>query len=178
MNPVKAFVATLRTKSPEVKVHVNSIYDIGINGLNGNAIDLSHFKGKYLLIVNVASQCGFTPQYRQLEALYRQYNEKLHIIGVPCNQFGGQEPGDAETIASFCELNYGVSFTITEKIDVKGKYQHPLYAWLTQKVNNGVKNSSVKWNFQKYLIDPEGTYVDYYVSTTSPLSAKIVNHLK
>jgi glutathione peroxidase len=97
---------------------------------------------------------------------------------VPCNQFGNQEPGTASDIESFCEINYGVTFLITEKIDVKGKHQHPLYTWLTQKVNNGIKSSSVKWNFQKYVIDPSGNLVDYYLSSTNPLSPKIVKHLK
>jgi len=100
------------------------------------------------------------------------------VIGVPCNQFGGQEPGSSETIKSFCQKNYGVTFLITEKVDVKGSSQHPLYAWLTQKSLNGNQDTSVKWNFQKYLVDEKGHYVDYYLSVTTPLSSKITNHLK
>ncbi|MGB5418589.1 MAG: glutathione peroxidase [Algibacter sp.] len=157
---------------------VDSVYDIKINALNGKPIELSQFKGKHILFVNVASKCGFTPQYKDLQELYNQYQDKIQIIGVPCNQFGGQEPGNAETITSFCEMNYGVTFLITEKIDVKGKNQHPLYTWLTQSINNGVKSSTVKWNFQKYLVDKNGKLVDYYMSTTSPLSSKITKHLK
>ncbi len=97
---------------------------------------------------------------------------------MPCNQFGNQEPGDANAIETFCEVNYGVTFPITEKINVKGAQQHPLYAWLTQKQKNGVKNSSVKWNFQKYLVNPEGDLIDYYYSMTSPTNSKITKHLK
>lgn len=178
MNLIKAFVATLGISSEERKMDVKSIYDIKINALNGAPIDLSQFKGKYILFVNVASKCGFTPQYRDLQKLYEDYGHTLQVIGVPCNQFGNQEPADAETITEFCKVNYGVSFLITEKVKVKGQEQHPLYTWLTQKINNGVKNSSVKWNFQKYLVDPKGHLVDYYFSTTSPMSSKIIKHLK
>ncbi|WP_424198832.1 glutathione peroxidase [Algibacter sp.] len=178
MNPLKAFLATISLKKNHVKMKVDSVYDIKINALNGKPIELSQFKGKHILFVNVASKCGFTPQYKDLQELYNQYQDKIQIIGVPCNQFGGQEPGNAETITSFCEMNYGVTFLITEKIDVKGKNQHPLYTWLTQSINNGVKSSTVKWNFQKYLVDKNGKLVDYYMSTTSPLSSKITKHLK
>ncbi len=179
MNPIKAFLATLNLKeSSRSKLDISSIYDIKINTLQGIPLNLSSYKGKYLLFVNVASKCGFTPQYKELQKLYQTHKENLEIIGVPCNQFGGQEPGNESTIASFCELNYGVTFLMTEKIDVKGKNQHPLYIWLTQKVNNSVKNSSVKWNFQKYLIDPKGNLIDYFLSTTKPMSHKIVNYLK
>jgi len=178
MNPLKAFAATLFTKEKPLKMDVNSIYDIKINALNGASIQLSDFKGKHLLFVNVASKCGFTPQYKSLQELHETYKDKLQVIGVPCNQFGSQEPGDANAIESFCEVNYGVTFLITEKIDVKGKNQHPLYTWLTQKANNEKTNSSVKWNFQKYLVDTNGNLVDYYFSATSPLSSKITKHLK
>jgi len=111
---------------------VESIYDIKINTINGKPIHLSDFKGKYILFVNVASKCGFTPQYKDLQELQNQYKDQLQIIALPCNQFGGQEPGDAQTISSFCERNYGVSFLISEKIDVKGKNQHPIYSWLSR----------------------------------------------
>ena len=154
-----------------------SIYDISIKSINGNTIDLSQFKGKKILIVNVASECGFTGQYKGLQELHETYKDKLVVIGVPCNQFGGQEPGDANQIQLFCEKNYGVEFLITEKVDVKGDKQHPLYAWLTKKDLNGKKNSTVKWNFQKYLIDEEGNLMDYYYSITKPLSKKITNQI-
>ena len=154
-----------------------SIYEISINSISGTKIDLSDFKGKKILIVNVASECGFTNQYEGLQKLHEMYKDKLVVIGVPCNQFGGQEPGDAEQIQSFCKKNYGVEFLITEKVDVKGDQQHPLYAWLTNKNLNGKKNSTVKWNFQKYLIDENGDLLDYYYSITKPLSKKITNQL-
>ena len=178
MNPLKAFLTTLSSKNSAEKINVDSIYDIKINAINGKPINLSEFKGKHILFVNVASKCGFTPQYKDLQELYNQYQDKLQIIGVPCNQFGKQEPCNAETITSFCELNYGVTFLITEKVDVKGKNKHPLYSWLTEDINNGVKSSSVKWNFQKYLVSSNGTLIDYYMSTTNPLSSKITKHLK
>jgi glutathione peroxidase len=179
MNPLKVFLATLSTKSkPQSTMLDNSVYNIKINALNGQPVDLSKFMGKFMLFVNVASKCGFTPQYKTLQELHETYKDKLQVIGVPCNQFGGQEPGNVEDISIFCEINYGVTFLITEKIDVKGKNQHPLYNWLTAKENNRVKNSNVKWNFQKYLVDPSGNLVDYYFSTTSPLSSKITKHLK
>lgn len=150
-----------------------SVYDIQINDLNGSSIDLSLFKDKYILFVNVASECGFTNQYEDLQKLYEMYEDKLMVIGVPCNQFGAQEPGSPTEIQSFCKRNYGVSFLLTEKIDVKGNNQHPLYKWLTDKSLNGVKSSSVKWNFQKYIIAPDGKYIDYFYSITKPLSSKI-----
>ena len=155
-----------------------SLYNIKIKSLQGNTINFSDFKNKYILFVNVASKCGFTPQYEDLEKLYKEHKEQIIVIGVPCNQFGKQEPGNASEIEEFCEINYGVSFLMTEKIDVKGEYQHPLYAWLTSKSLNGNKSSSVKWNFQKYLVDKNGELIDYYFSITNPKSSKIINHLK
>ena len=148
-------LATMFKKPTMTNQHLETsevIYDLNINSLQGNAINLYDFKGKYLLIVNVASKCGFTSQYKQLQSLCEQYKDTLVIIGVPCNQFGKQEPGDAFEIQEFCQVNYGVSFLITEKIMVSGKNQHPLYNWLTEKKLNGFKNSTVRWNFQKYLI--------------------------
>jgi glutathione peroxidase len=159
-------------KSPE-----HSIYDIKINSLQGKPIHLLDFKNKYILFVNVASKCGFTPQYKELQKLHDTYKNKLVVIGLPCNQFGGQEPGSAFEIQEFCEVNYGVNFLITEKIDVKGNAQHPLYKWLTDKSLNGFRSSSVKWNFQKYLVNPKGNLVDYFYSTTKPLSKKITKYL-
>ena len=155
-----------------------SIYDIKINALNGEDIDFNNYKGKYILFVNVASNCGFTGQYEDLQKLYDTYQDKLMIIGVPCNQFGGQEPGSASEIETFCKINYGVTFLMTEKVDVKGENQHPLYQWLTQQSKNGTSNSSVKWNFQKYLIDKNGALLDYFYSTTKPMSTKITKYLK
>lgn len=155
-----------------------SIYNISINSLTGEKIDLKQFKGKKILFVNVASECGFTPQYADLQKLSETYKDKLVVIGVPCNQFGGQEPGSASQIQSFCSKNYGVEFLITEKVDVKGDKQHPLYAWLTKKEINNVDSSTVKWNFQKYLVSENGNFIDFYYSITKPLSNKIVDYLK
>ena len=154
------------------------IYDITINDIEGNTIKLSDYKGKYVLFVNVASNCGFTRQYRELQKLYNDNDEKLVVVGVPCNQFGGQEPGNEEKISIFCSENYNVTFPMTEKVSVRGSNQHPLYKWLTSKELNGRKNSSVKWNFQKYLIDKEGNLIDYWYSLTSPTSSKITNYIK
>ncbi|RIA09405.1 glutathione peroxidase [Flavobacteriaceae bacterium MAR_2010_72] len=165
---------TSKTKSDPSE----SIYDIQINALNGEPINLSDFKGQFILFVNVASKCGFTGQYEALQNLYETYKEQLMIIGVPCNQFGGQEPGSASDIQTFCERNYGVSFLMTEKVDVKGQNQHPLYQWLTNKTKNGNSNSGVQWNFQKYLVSKNGELIDYYLSATGPLSNKITKHLK
>ena len=147
-----------------------TIYNETINDIDGNKINFNDYKGKYLLFVNVASYCGFTSQYKELQVLFKKYSDKLVVIGVPCNQFGNQEPGNANEIKQFCEAKYDISFVLTEKIDVKEK-QHSLYSWLTN--NNGVKKSSVKWNFQKYLVSDEGKLVDYFYSTTSSLSDKL-----
>ena len=156
---------------------MTDIYKININSLQNKAIDLSEYKNKYILFVNVASKCGFTSQYKELEELYKMHTNKLMIIGSPCNQFGSQEPGTSEDIEAFCKVNFGVTFLMTEKIQVKGTEQHPLYAWLTDKNLNDTKSSSVKWNFQKYLVSPEGKLVDYYLSITKPSSSKITKHL-
>ena len=150
-----------------------NLYNIKINSLDGSPINLRDFKGQYLLFVNVASECGFTGQYEGLQRLYDNYKGKLMVVGVPCNQFGQQEPGSLQQIKSFCKENYGVSFLMTEKIEVKGKRQHPLYQWLTDKNLNGVKTTSVKWNFQKYMIGKEGEFIDYFYSMTRPTSSKI-----
>jgi glutathione peroxidase len=156
-----------------------SLYDVdfSIKSLEGDPIDFSSFKGKKILLVNVASKCGFTPQYKELQELSEKYPNKLVVIGLPCNQFGKQEPGTSEEIATFCEKNYGVQFLITEKIDVKGAHQHPLYNWLTNKTENGKVDVGVQWNFQKYLIDENGGMMDYFISTTNPLSSKIIELL-
>ncbi|APQ18613.1 glutathione peroxidase [Maribacter hydrothermalis] len=159
------------------KIKKKSIYDIAIKSLTGQPISLNDFKGKKILFVNVASECGFTNQYKELQKLSDMYADKLVVIGVPCNQFGKQEPGSSSQIQEFCELNFGITFLLTEKIAVKGSKQHPLYQWLTTKELNGKKNSSVKWNFQKYLVDEQGNLIDYYYSITKPISSKITKHL-
>ena len=161
------------------KMETKSLFDTAINlkNIDGEAIDFNAFKGKFILFVNVASECGFTSQYEALQELHTQHKEALVIIGVPCNQFGNQEPGSAKEIKSFCSKNYGVEFLITEKIAVKGDNQHPLYAWLTLKEKNGAKSSTVKWNFQKYLLDRDGNLIDFFYSVTAPNSEKITQYL-
>ena len=174
----KAKIPLLFSAKKDKTYEKTSIYDISIHNLQNEPIDLSEYKGKKILFVNVASKCGFTKQYKDLQKLQDSYDKKLVVLGVPCNQFGNQEPGNAETIENFCSINFGVTFTITEKIKVKGSEQHPLYRWLTQKSHNGIKSSTVKWNFQKYLVDENGTLIDYYFSTTNPTSSKITKHLQ
>ena len=154
-----------------------TIYDYKFIDIDGNSIDLSVFKGKPLLLVNTASRCGFTPQYEGLEELHQKHKEALLLIGLPCNQFGRQEPGTAKEIQEFCTKNYDISFLLTEKAEVKGRGQHKLYSWLTDEKLNGKSSSSVKWNFQKYLVDEQGRFIDYYMSTTKPMSSKITKYL-
>jgi len=156
---------------------INSIYDISITSLEGKTIDLNDFKGKKILFVNVASKCGFTSQYKNLQKLHDTYGEKVEIIGIPCNQFGSQEPGTAAEIKEFCTKNYGVSFLMSEKSQVKGANQHPLYKWLTNKSENGIKDSNVSWNFQKYLVDENGKLMQVFKSGVSPMDASITSLL-
>ena len=155
-----------------------SFYDLNLKSIDDKNINFSSFKGKFVLIVNVASKCGFTPQYKALEELYNEYKDNLVVIGVPCNQFGGQEPNSQSEIKEFCSANFGVSFLLSEKIKVKGSDKHPLYKWLTEKDKNGTSNSNVKWNFQKYLISDSGELINYFYSTTSPKSSKITAFLE
>lgn len=146
-----------------------SIYDISATGMDGSSVPLSTYKDKVLLIVNTASQCGFTPQYKGLQALYEQYaNQGLVILGFPCNQFGQQEPGTAEQIQSFCEMNFGVSFPLFQKIDVNGSNAHPLYQYLTKAAPGIFGTEGIKWNFTKFLIDRSGKVVKRYPPTTKP----------
>lgn len=145
-----------------------SIYDFKVTALEGGIIDFSTFKGKKILIVNTASKCGYTPQYEGLEALYKKYKDKLVIVGFPANNFLRQEPGTNEEIAGFCKKNYGVSFPMAAKISVKGSHQAAIYTWLTDKQYNGFENSSVKWNFQKYLIDENGKLIAVFSPSTKP----------
>ncbi len=150
-----------------------SIYDFKIESLDGGQIDFKQFKGKKILIVNTASKCGYTPQYEKLEQLHKLYKDKLVIIGVPANNFMFQEPGSNSEIQSFCQKNYGVSFTMASKVSVKGKDMAPLYVWLTNKSFNGVMDSGVKWNFQKYLIDEKGQLQRMFASSVDPMGAEM-----
>lgn len=155
-----------------------NIHGFSMTTLEGETINLSTFKGKKILVVNTASKCGFTPQYEELEKLYQTYKDNLVVIGFPANNFMNQEPGTNTDIAEFCERNYGVSFPMSEKISVKGKDMAPIYQWLTQKKYNHVKDSSVKWNFNKYLIDENGQLLEAFGSRTKPMSSKILQYLE
>lgn len=158
---------------------ISSIHQFKVKDINGDTFDFSLLKGKKVLIVNTASKCGFTPQYKELEELYELYkNKNFIIIGFPCNQFGEQEPGTSDDIKDFCQKNYGVSFPLMGKTKVKGDSISDLYKWLTTKSLNGVMSSSVKWNFQKYLIDENGYLVDYYLPFKSPKSSKIIKWIE
>ncbi len=146
-------------------------FDTSITTINGEERTMRDYEGKVLLIVNVASQCGFTPQYKGLEALYKQYKDRgFEVLGFPCNQFGAQEPGADEEIAQFCELNFGVTFPMHTKVDVNGKETHPLFAQLKSGATGVLGTEAIKWNFTKFLVARDGTIVDRYASNTSPES--------
>jgi glutathione peroxidase len=146
-----------------------TVYDFTVEDIHGKPVNLSRYKGKVLLIVNVASKCGFTPQYKGLEALYEKLKGKgLEILGFPCNQFGAQEPGTAEEIESFCELNYGVTFPLFAKIDVNGKNAAPLYRYLKSVKPGLLGSEAIKWNFTKFLVDRKGNVVERYAPNAEP----------
>ncbi|MFC5928933.1 glutathione peroxidase [Cryobacterium melibiosiphilum] len=152
----------------------SSLYEIPLTLIDGTETTFGAYRGKTVLVVNTASKCGFTPQYAGLEALYKKYaTDGLVILGMPSNQFMGQEPGTETDIAEFCQMNYGVSFPMTEKIDVRGKDQHPLFAQLT-KFKTGILPGLVKWNFEKFLVTPSGEIVDRFASNVEPESPTIV----
>ncbi|MBA4409437.1 MAG: glutathione peroxidase [Odoribacter sp.] len=156
-----------------------SFYDFKVKDIEGGDFSLSNLKGKKVLVVNTASKCGNTPQYADLEKLYKEFgNQKFVIIGFPANNFGKQEPGTDSEIAEFCEKNYGVTFLMMSKISVKGDDIHPLYKWLTTKSENGVLDSEVTWNFQKYLIDENGKLVDMVAPKVKPDDEKILSWIK
>lgn len=154
-----------------------SIYDFKVEGLENGTIDFSAFKGKKILIVNTASNCGYTKQYEGLQELYVTYKEKLVIIGFPANNFGDQEPGTNSEIQEFCKKNYGVTFPMAAKVSVKGEDMTPIYKWLTSKTENGVLDAEVKWNFGKFLIDENGNLLNYFPSKVTPMSEEIVSKL-
>jgi len=154
----------------------DNIYNISLQSIDNTEINLQNYKGKYILFVNVASYCGYTNQYSDLQRLHEAHND-LEVIGLPCNQFLFQEPFSEDSIKQFCSSNYGINFTMTQKINVKGKNQHEIYKWLTDKDLNGKINSKVKWNFQKYLVGKNGELIDVFYSKTLPLSEDIIKHL-
>ena len=168
--------STIHTSSP---MEQTSFYDLSVQSLDENStIEFSSFKGKKVLLVNVASKCGFTPQYEGLQQLHETYGDEVVILGLPCNQFMYQEPGDKESIATFCKSNYGVSFPMTTKIKVKGSEQHPVYQWLTKKSMNGVGDYKVSWNFNKFLVNEEGQLIAYFDSKVKPMDDQIVSKIR
>jgi glutathione peroxidase len=152
----------------------SGFYDFKVKTLNGGDFDFSSLKGKKVMVVNTASKCGFTPQYKDLEEIYEEYKDNLVIIGFPANNFLNQEPGSASEIQEFCTANYGVTFPMMAKISVKGKDMAPVYKWLTSKDKNGVMDSEVKWNFQKYLIDENGKLIEVIYSKEKPSSERVI----
>jgi glutathione peroxidase len=156
-----------------------SFYDLKARTIDGKDFSFADLKGKKVMIVNTASECGLTPQYEDLEKLYKEYKDQnFTIIGFPANDFGKQEPGSNEQISEFCKKNYGVSFQMMEKITVKGENMDPVYKWLTSKEKNGKEDSDVKWNFQKYLIDEKGNLVEVISPRVKPTDEKIISFIK
>ena len=154
-----------------------NIYNIKIKNIYGEQITLKSFEGKKILIVNVASNCGYTNQYKDLQQLQDQYGDKLQVIAFPCNDFGSQEPGTDKQIAQFCESNYNVKFPVMSKINIRSKPVHPIYEWLSTSELNGWNDSKPRWNFHKYLIDENGNLIKSFRSNTSPLSSEIIQSL-
>jgi len=155
----------------------NSIYDIPLKTIEGNDTSLKAYQGKKILIVNVASNCGYTKQYADLEKLHKLHGDKVVVLGFPANDFGGQEPGANEEIAEFCQKNFGVTFPLFEKASVIGAEQQPLYQWLTNKETNGSNSEAPAWNFSKYLISENGSILKFYPSKVSPLDEELLRDI-
>lgn len=161
--------------SSQALVGQKTIYDFKVKDINGNTFDFATLKGKKIMIVNTASECGLTPQYEKLQDLYEKYqNKNFVIVGFPASNFLNQEPGNDAEIAQFCSKNYGVTFPMMSKIDVIGKSKAPIFKWLTSKKQNGTKNITIVWNFQKITVDESGKVVDYFLPTTQPDDEKII----
>jgi len=156
---------------------ITTLYDFKVPALDGSTIDFSKFKGKKILIVNTASECGYTPQYADLQKLYEAHKSNLVIVGFPANNFGGQEPGSNTEIKEFCKKNYGVTFPMAGKVSVKGDDIHPLFKWLTTKSENGVTDAEIKWNFTKFLLDEKGKLIAVFPSKVNPNSEEITKYL-
>lgn len=157
---------------------MSSIHQFKVAGIDREEIDFAEFAGKKVLVVNVASKCGFTPQYRQLQELSEHFEDKLVVVGFPCNDFGGQEPGDAAAIQQFCAVNYGVSFPLAAKVNIKSSDPHPIYQWLTQKARNGKMDAEVSWNFNKFLLDEHGQLMAHFPATVGPLDAAVLDLIR
>lgn len=168
-----------KTNSTTKKMEKQTIYQFKVEDLSGKTFDFSTLKGKKILVVNTASKCGLTPQYKDLEKIYNEYKDKgFVIVGFPANNFGKQEPGTNAEIETFCEMNYGVTFPMMSKISVKGSDMHPIYQFLTQKAKNGLQDSDVEWNFQKYLINEKGELAKVVLPQVLPTDDSIVNWIK
>ena len=154
-----------------------NFHDIEVLSITGETLSMNEFKGKYVLVVNVASKCGYTKQYDDLEELYQLY-ENLVVLGVPCNQFANQEPEAEQQILQFCTSKYNVTFPMTSKLNVKGKNKHPLYQWLTEKEYNKKDNYKINWNFNKFMIDPNGELIEHFKSGVKPLSQDVISILE
>jgi glutathione peroxidase len=154
-----------------------TIYDFKVPSLDGGSIDFSAYRGKKILIVNTASECGFTPQYAELQELYKKYSDKLVIVGFPANNFGGQEPGSNSEIKTFCEKNYGVTFPMAEKVSVKGDDIHPIFKYLVSESEKLGVHDPIKWNFTKFLVDEKGKLVAVFESKVKPMSEEITKYL-
>jgi glutathione peroxidase len=161
------------SNSPELSMNA-SIYDFKMKNIDGKEIDFSSFQGKKIMVVNVASKCGYTPQYEALQELYEKYSDKIVILGFPANNFGGQEPGTNEEIKSFCSENYGVTFPIFQKISVKGFDKDPLYRWLSDPALNGWNDKEPSWNFCKYILDEKGKLLKFFPSAVTPMDEQII----
>ncbi|WP_016990423.1 glutathione peroxidase [Flavobacterium sp. ACAM 123] len=175
----KAQNIKIDTNKTEIAMEKQNIYQFKVEDLSGNTFDFSTLKGKKVMIVNTASKCGLTPQYKDLEVIYKEYKDNnFVIIGFPANNFGSQEPGTNEEIASFCQLNYGVTFPMMDKVSVKGADMCAVYQFLTQKSKNGLEDSDVAWNFQKYLINENGELEKVISPQTLPTDASIIDWIK
>ncbi len=160
-----------------IALAVTGIYDFKVKSLDGKPMDLAQFKGKKLLIVNTASKCGYTKQYADLQELHEKFGSKITVVGFPANNFGGQEPGSNEEIASFCKKNYGVSFPMAEKVSVKGEDIHPLFKYLTEEAAKLGEKEPIKWNFTKFLIDENGKLLAVFPSKVKPTDEAITKYL-
>ncbi|GIV38474.1 MAG: glutathione peroxidase [Thermonema sp.] len=167
---------TIKSKPQEAMTQAkSSFYDLEATTIDGKPFKFSQLKGKKVLIVNTASKCGYTPQYEDLQAFHEKYGDKVVVLGFPCNQFGGQEPGNEEEIAAFCQKNYGVTFQMFSKVNVKkGEGQHPVYYWLTHKEENGWNDQEPTWNFCKYLINENGELVKFFGSAVNPMDEEVL----
>ena len=167
----------MNNEVPIPSATAKSIHTFKVDALDGSTIDFSAFKGKKILVVNTASECGYTAQYEGLEALYKKYQYKLVIVGFPANNFGGQEPGSNQQIKEFCKKNYGVSFPMAAKISVEGSDIAPIYKWLCSKAENGVMDAKISWNFNKFLLDENGFIIAKFESKVKPMSNELVSKL-